>query len=284
MTTNHLFLLAILAPLGCGSGTTAAPPGEADGPDAAVALDAPEAIDEAVTIRVQASTDDFAHADGLSGMTALAAGGGVRSLSLLTGALDSDPLTLFDHGAEAVQVSYDHGADTAVAVLDRDRFQPGHYTVARLVQAYSLYEIEATRHDGEAIAEGHLSSVVVMSDQSLVDGEMRDAGYYHAFFRHSDGEIELIGDDLHIAEYSSTAGARAVVEDGEWAVYFPIDLTIEDMPPAGSELVLLVNMNRSFRWIDSLALGFEQGVYDFTPHFCESVVRFGGNQFDLGWQ
>ncbi len=280
MTTRTTLLFAFLLPVGCGS----APPGDDQGPDAAAIADAPPNIEEAVTFRIAASTEEFAHADGLAGMTALAAGGGVRSLSLLEGGLDPNPLVLFDHRVGSVEVSYDDGADTTVAVLDREAFEPGHYTVARLVQAYSLYEIHATRHDGATSAPGRLSSVVVMSDQSLVEGEIRDAGYYHGFFRHADEEIELVGDDLHIAEYSSTAGAQAVVEDGEWAVYFPIDLTIEEPPAPGAQLVLLVNMNRSYRWIDSLGLGFEPGVYDFTPQSCETVVRFGGNRFDLAWE
>ena len=240
--------------------------------------------DDGVRLRMRATTAAFVHDDGLQGMTVIAARGGVRSLQLLEDSFDPSPVTLIEYGVDSVEVSYDDGADSELGVVDRARFESGHYTLARLVQAYSRYDIDATRHELSSRAHGRLDSVMVMSDASRVDGVMRDAGHYHSVFHHDGDDISTTMENLPIAPYSFTDGAYAVVEEGEWAVYFPIDLTIAQPPVAGTELVITVNMNDSFRWVDSIALGWDAGVYDFSADYFETVVRFGGNRFDLSWE
>jgi len=282
MKSNQLHIIVVgVVIAACGGAPEGNPGLDATGAaDATAPADAPPSAD-GVTLRIRATTSEFPHADGLPGMTALSAAGGVRSLALLTGEHDPDPAILLDTGEEAILVSYDDGGDTELGVVTPETFRLGHYTLARMVQAYSQYEISATRHEGADRESGELTNLMVMSDGTRVDGELRDAGHYHSVFHYDGGEIEDTVDGVEIAPYSFTAGAYALVEDGEWAVYFPIDLLIDEPPAAGSTLAVTVNMDRAFRWVDSLALGWDLGVYDFSDAFYETVVRFGGNQFDV---
>ena len=237
-----------------------------------------------ITVRVRATTEAFPHADGLSGMTPRKAGGGVRSLQLLRMDGDPAPVTLFDLGATSAEVGYSDGDDTKVTVVDPQRFEIGTYTMARMVQSHSRYEVDATFHDASGATRGWLDNLQVLSDGTRVDGALRDAGYYRYVFHFGGQEQETTGDDAFIAPFSFTAGARAVVENGEWAVYFPIDLEITAPPEIGSKLVLVINMNESFRWVDSASPGYVDGEFDFTSDSFEHVERFGGNRFELIWE
>ncbi len=274
MLTGSVAIGALWAIAACG-GAESADPQEAgeSGLDPA----------DGVAIHIQATTADFPHADGLSSMTAHTAGGAIRSLSLLSDRSDPAPLKLFDYGANSAKVSYDDGADTEVAVVAVDTFASGHYKLARLVQAYSLYDIDATHHDSGVSTPGRLESLMVMSDGTLIDGKLHNSGHYDWRFRIAGGDESGTMENVEIADVSFTAGAYALLEDGEWAVYFPIDLTFDDVPSAGTRLNILVNMNESFRWVDTVAAGWEAGVYDFSPTVYETVVRFGGNDFQLDW-
>lgn len=238
---------------------------------------------DGVAIHIQATTAEFPHSDGLSSMTARAAGGAIRSLSLLSDRSDPAPLRLFDYGANSAKVSYDDGAETEAGVVAVDTFAPGQYKLARLVQAYSRYDIDATYHENGVATPGRLESLMVMSDGTLIDGKLHNSGHYDWRFRVSGGEETGAMENVEIADVSFTAGAYALLEDGEWAVYFPIDVTLDDVPAAGSRLNILVNMDHSFRWVDTVAPDWEAGVYDFSSSVYETVVRFGGNDFQMDW-
>lgn len=234
-----------------------------------------------LTVRILATTEPFAHADGLAGQTALHASGGVRSLQLLRDADDPDPVTVFDHGADVVETGYDDGDVTVVARVDVPAGLQGRFTTARLVQGYSRYEVEGTLHDGLGIEPGVVDSVLVMSDDTMLDGARRSAGEYDFRFEGESTSFAYDGSGWPIPPYSSTAGATGVVEGGEWAVYFPIDLEVAEAVTPGAAIDIVVNMDRSFRWTDFPSLGYGPGVFDVTRLSYEPVLRFGGNSFGL---
>jgi len=283
-TFSIALLLMTMAACGPSRGRGAGP-GESDG-DADVDTDADadaDADDRApLTVRIVATTEPFDHDDGLAGQTALHARGGVRSLRLLRDADDPSPVTVFDHGPDVVETGYDDGDETVVAEVEIPEDLHGTFTMARLVQGYSRYTVDATLHDGFSIEPGVVDSVLVMSDDTTIDGARREAGEYDFRFEGASTSFEYDGSGWPVPPYSTTAGATAVVEDGEWAVYFPIDLEVAQGLAPGDEIVIVVNMDRSFRWTDVLTLGYEPGVFDVTRLSYEPVLRFGGNSFDLG--
>lgn len=238
--------------------------------------------DPEVTVRITANTDPFPHADGLAGQTAIAASGGVRSLMLYKDASDLEPLVVFDHGANVVEVGYDDLSETEVAVVPTSTLVGGTYTIARMSQSYSRYQIAATLHplNGAPVA-GELDNLLVMSDGTMVDGQMRDAGYYEFAFLGGGDSFDTTGEDFPIPIYSFTAGASAVHEQGEWAVYFPVNVELPDDPTLDVELRIDVNLDHAFRWTDLLLLGYELDVFDITEISYEPVIRFGGNHFEM---
>jgi len=290
--TRLVTLTLALATTACGSSHGSDRPDAGRPSDASVAdsgLDAgadggPDTGSPRLSVRILGTTAPFGHTDGLSGQTAIHASGGVRSLSLLRAMDDPAPVTLFDHGSAVVETGYDDGDDTVVATVALPEGLSGTFTVARLVQGYSRYEIDAAAHDGLTVEAGTMDNVLVMGDATMLDGTLRDAGYFEFSFTGPTVSFADAGNDWPIPLYSTTAGATAVVEDGQWAVYFPIVLDIPADPAPSSELVITVNMDDAFRWTDLLLLGYERGVFDITRISFEPVLRFGGNSFAAEWR
>lgn len=254
------------------AGSASADAGSA-GPDAGVTVRA--------TVRIRATTQVFPHADNLAGQTPMFTRAGVRSLQLLTDRNDTAPVVLFDHGAQGIEVSYDDGADTVVAELDAATLPPGRYTIARMAQNWGRYKIEAAMHDLAGTHRGELENLIVMSDGSEVGGGLHDGGYYESTFTSAGAVSTTTGDNFVVPVFSTTAGASAVLENGQWAVYFQVDVQIPAAPTQSYDIDCLVNMHESFRWTDTIGIGHALGVFDFGSIYFEPVVRFGGNRFDL---
>jgi hypothetical protein len=87
------------------------------------------------------------------------------------------------------------------------------------------------------------------------------------------------GDDAPLPSESKTDGAEAIVESGDWAVYFPVDVTVVDA--ATGTLEVRVNMHEAFRWKDLPSPDWTDGAYDMAPPLYEPVAQFGGNRFDV---
>jgi hypothetical protein len=234
-----------------------------------------------VQVRIRATTAQFQHADGLSGQTAADARGGIRSLTLLRNGTDPNPLRVFDHGEGQVEVSFNEGGNTHVATLESRHLVAGHFRLARLVQTHSRYTLAATYHDGQRAEPGVLNDLLVMTDHVFVDGAWAQAGTFRFTFSGASGEATSTGMDHPVPPYSTTAGAWATFEDGEWAVYFPIDLVVHPAQWVAKDLVVTVNMDHAFRWQDRSGEGHVVGTFDVTGSAWEPVVRFGGNRFEV---
>jgi hypothetical protein len=256
------WLLGALA-IGCGSSSSTGGTGQTQ---------------PGLTVIVRGSTETFAHDDGLPGQTARGVSAGVRSLTLLDEATSQSFVLLgADPGTSAV-VSYDNGESTVLAVVPPESIVAGHYTKARLVQDWSEFDVDATHHADGTQTSGSLHVVQVTSDGAMLNGVTHAAGHYEHDFIAPNRNEHWTGEDALVPEHSSTAGAEAVVENGEWAVYFPLDVHVT---ASDAQLDIRVNMDHAFRWVDFPAPENQPGVYDISPPLYEEVTQFGGNRFDV---
>lgn len=230
-----------------------------------------------LTVVIRGSTETFAHADGLPGQTARGVTAGVRSFTLMDEATNQSFAVLSAEPANAVVISYDNGSNSVLGVVAPENVVPGHYTKGRMVQDWSKFDVDATLHEDVGATVGTLHVVQVTSNGASLNGEMRDAGYYEHDFIAPNRNEHFTGDDALVPEHSNTAGAEAIIENGEWAVYFPVDVQVTE---ADAELGIRVNMDHAFRWVDFPGPDNQEGVYDFQPPFYEEVTQFGGNRFD----
>jgi hypothetical protein len=118
----------------------------------------------------------------------------------------------------------------------------------------------------------------VTSEGAVVNGESLEQGHYEQTFEAPNVERPYSGTSL-IPDHSTTAEAEAFDENGEWAVYFPLDLVVPE--GATGTLAIRVNLDQAFRWSDLGSQGFSAGAYDIAPPIYEPVEQFGGNRFDV---
>ncbi len=225
---------------------------------------------------LSANHQAFPHQDGLAGQTAQKVTAGVRSLRLIDDA--GNAWTLFDQSPASVGVTYDAGSSTSLCTIAPADVKAGHYVEARMVQDWSRFDVDATLHEAAAPSAGTLSVFQITTDGASVEGKSYPAGHYEHHFQAPNVDRSYSG-ELPVPDQSKTAGAEAVVEQGEWAVYFPLDLTLS--AGARGELRIDVNMDHAFRWTDEPLAGYAVNVYDIAPPLYEPVVQFGGNRFDV---
>lgn len=234
-----------------------------------------------VRIHLRSSTAPFEHDDELSGQTPLAHSSGMRSFQLMVGHDDPSPVTVFDHGTGFVEVDYADGADTVVATVPMSELVAGTYSLGRVVHSHVRYRVEATLHANSVVAPGVFDNLQVMSDGTLLDGVLRDAGYFEYVFEVGPQSYPRSGDDAPVPEYLGGGGFAVVREGGEWAYYFPLELVVEPDVAHDVDVIMDVNMHESFRWQDDDLAGYVDGVLDTTPLASEPVVRFGANSHDV---
>jgi hypothetical protein len=231
-----------------------------------------------VRVILIATTSSFPHDDQLSGQTAQAVTAGVRRLELIDE--EGGSWLLMDESPGNRIVSYDDAARTELARFPAAQVRPGRYVKGRLVQDWSRFDVTATLHELTESTPGTLHVFQVTSDGASYDGKTYDAGTYEHEFVAS-GEATTYQGTLEMPASASTAEAQAFVEDGDWVVYFPIDLHVEK--PSGGAIEVEVNMHDAFRWTDVPSLVNEAGVYDIAPPVYEPVRQFGGNRFTVRW-
>ncbi len=226
-------------------------------------------------IVVSATDEAFPHQDQLASQTPKRIRAGVRALELEDD--QGDRFTLFD-SQTAVQISYDAGASTVLGQLTPEQVRPGHYVKARLVQDWSSFDIDAVLHQDNQALQGVLSILQITSDGVSLNGESYDSGDFVHQYSGAGGEEEFTG-ALPIPDESHTAEATAVVEDGSWVVYFPVDLTIREGQVG--RLDFRANLDHAFRWTDQDQAGYTPNAYDFAPPLYEVVAQFGANRFEV---
>lgn len=256
---------------GTGGGTTSDGGGGSGG----------SAVGPNIEIHLRSSTAPFNHTDGLAGQTPTAHTSGIRSLTLYRMMGDPAPLEVFDLGQDSVEVDYADGADTLVYTAKASEMPEATFTIARVVHTYVKYRVAATMHYMGFVIPGEFDNMQVMSDGTLVDGQLRDAGYYEYTFNGANQSVPVSGNDAPVPEYDGGGGFSVVFENGEWAYYFPVNLPVTPSISEDVRVVLAVNMHESFRWQDQAMPEYMTGVFDVTPTTFEPVLRFGANSFSL---
>jgi hypothetical protein len=232
-----------------------------------------------VRIHMRANTKPFAHTDGLAGQTPIAHASGMRKFQLFKDAADPSPVTVFDYGTGFIEAGYDDGDDTVVATVPIAGLTAGVYTLGRTVHSHVRYQVAATVHALGFDIPGTFDNVQVMSDGTLLDGVLRNHGHYDYRFEAAGQTYPVSGEDAPIPTYLDSGGFGVKFENGEWAYYFPVALTVSPDVPTDVDMVMEVNMFESFRWQDQPGPKNATGVFDVTPPAFEPVMRFGANSY-----
>jgi hypothetical protein len=271
------FLLAACFLCACSSSSFATAPGDDAGSDAAedsAALEGP-----AFTFRVRANTKPFTQTDGLAGQTATKTSQGIRSLKLLKDASDPAPAVVFDHGKDFVEAGYDDGDDTVVGSAKIASIATGHYTLARIGITHSKFTVNATLHVPAGAFPGSFDCTQTLSDDVTLDGKTHEKGWYRYIFTTSGMSYPQEGTGAPLPTTPGTGGFT-LHTDGAQAYYeVPFDVTLDGTQKKDMNVVVIVNMDHSFRWEDQEKPGYTKDVYDTTATEPEPVRRFGANSF-----
>ena len=253
---------------GCGGGFDTEDPAASTNPG-----DEPQ-----VAVVLRATTASFPHDDELASQTARVVQAGVRSLELID--TSGNSWVVFDAAPGNVQVGYDDGSTTELTRLGAGNVRPGRYVRGRMVQDWSRFEVHARLHEVGGWTDGVLRILQVTSEGARVDGATLPFGHFEHTFEGAD-RIDSFEGVWEVPVYTTTAEAEARVEDGLWAVYFPLDLEVP-ADQAGT-IEITVNMDRAFRWADASTGVNTPGIYDIAPPLYEAVQQFGGNRFVGRW-
>jgi hypothetical protein len=234
-----------------------------------------------IAVHLRSSTSPFDHQDGLAGQTPTMHVAGLKSLKLLRTTDDPSPVTVFDLGADPVQVDFADGADTLVYTATAGDLPAATFTRARVVYSWVKYQVAATMHTNGLTLPGTFDNLQVLTDGTMVDGATYDAGHYDYLFTTSGMTFPASGENAPIPEWSSAGGFEVVSENGEWAYYFPVTLPVDPTLDTDVAVVLSVNMHESFRWQDEPTAGYATDVFDTTPTTFEPVKQFGANTFTV---
>ncbi len=231
-------------------------------------------------VHVSATTAPFTFDDDLSGQTPRAYASGLRSYRIYKDASDPNPATVFDYGDDFVLVPYQDGADTVVATVPIAGIPAGHYTRGRVVHTHVHYQVDATVHSLIGSAAGTFDNLQVMSDHVTIDGTEHDSGYYEYQFLVAGMTYPTSGTDAVPPQFSE-GGFQVVFENGEWAFYFDLDVTIDPATTQSVDSEMRLNVDHCFRWQDQDGVGYATGVFDVTPSSIEPVKQFGANAFSV---
>lgn len=237
-----------------------------------------------IAIHFQSTTAPFAHTDGLSGQTPLSDLSGIRSLRLYRSSNDPNPVTVFDFGQSTIEVNYANGADTLVYTAQVKYLPEGTYTLARVVHTYVRYRVTSTMHVNGMNLPGTFDNVQVLSDGTLLNGVVRNHGYFKYVFSTGGQSFPISGTNAPMPQWTTVGGFSVVFENGEWAYQVPINLTVDPNLNTNMTLIFRVNMNECFRWLDQAGPGYAPGVFDTTPTSFEPVKQFGANSFAISFQ
>lgn len=231
------------------------------------------------SFRVRANTKTFTQTDGLSGQTATKTSQGIRSLKLLKDASDPAPAVVFDHGKDFVEAGYDDGDDTLVGSAAIASIKTGHYTLARIGVTHSKFTVDATLHVPAGAFPGSFDCTQTLSDDVTLDGKTHEKGWYRYIFTTGGMSYPQEGTGALLPTTPGTGGFTLHAEAGQAFYEVPFDVTLDGTQKKDMNVVVIVNMDHSFRWEDQSKPGYAKDVYDTTPTEPEPVRRFGANSF-----
>ncbi len=234
-----------------------------------------------VAIKMRGTTAPFAHQDAYAGETPKKQIVAIRSLYLLRTATDPNPVQVFDHGAAAIEAELITGKTTEVGKVVAKTLPAGVFTVAKAGAAYVRYAVDARIHTPLAI-DGQYDNVQALSDGAVIDGVTQKKGHFrYAFVAGGVTYGTLEGEDAPTPVAVTSGGLTMDMSGPETFYVFPVSIAIDPNVKEDHEVMLTLNVDKSFRWQDQAMSGYSPNVFDTTPSTFEPVMAFGANSFDL---
>lgn len=246
-----------------------------------------EVVGPVVRVHVAATTDPWPHADGLSGQTPREGSVGIRSLTLLDSTGRTGDLLVFDHAPAHVVAGLDDGDDTVVAEVAATDFPSATFDRARVAISFLRFTVDATVHVDALDVAGEVAAVQVLADDTELDGDTHDRGWWRWVFSAGAGGRFPVGGDTGSPIETLPAGGplEMAVENGETVVYFDVSVLVDPGVEADVDVALRLNVHESFRWEDlARDPAYAEGVFDARPPGFEPIRRLGANGWMLEFQ
>jgi hypothetical protein len=203
---------------------------------------------------------------------------GFLGLQLLQNTNDPSPLVVANLSAP-VDVGYNDGDDTVIATVPAKNLRAGHFTVAHVPIAYVRFTVAGTFHSTEIAVPGDFSDVIAMANGAMIDGTSRDQGFWETAFS-SDGGTTYgmqTGEHAVIAQPGASSGIALDNANSPSKYVFSTDLDVDPTIDHDVRVVFHVNTYQDFRWQDSNAAGYTNGVFDVSSSGFETVTQLGAN-------
>lgn len=232
------------------------------------------------------STAPFAHKDGFAGETPRKQIVAIKSLYLLRSANDPNPVKVFDHGDDAVEVELVSGKTIEIAKVAAKTLPAGVFTVAKSGASYVKYAVDARMHSGTIYGaiDGYYDNVQALSDGAVIDGKKKKKGdFRYSFVADATGATvgALEGENAPTPVATSGGGITMDMSGPETFYVFPINMAVDPNVATDQLVDFELNVDKSFRWADQSMPGYSTGTYDTTPTQFEPVMAFGANAFEL---
>lgn len=231
-----------------------------------------------ISIHVQGDQRKTSFTDGLAGQTPGEYTMGLGRFELLRSATDSQPVTVFDHGAKPVQVKM--LGKTLAGTARLADLTPGSYTHGRALLSSSSFTVAATVHAGLALP-GQLQVTAALSD-STIDGKPWKQN--QVSFTFSSGSIKHTVPGV-LPPLPSTPVGTTVQQGGKTYLVFPLPapLKVAPGPHPDSDITVVFKVFESFRWQDQTKPGFKKGTFDVDALGLsfEPVLSFGATGYGV---
>ena len=239
-----------------------------------------------VTITMHGSTAPFPHKDGFSGETPRKQIVAVKSLYLYRTPSDMNPVKVFDHGDNAVEVELVSGKIVEIAKVAAKSLPAGVFTMAKSGASYVKYAVDARMHSGTAFGaiDGYYDNTQALSDGAVIDGAKKKKGdFRYSFVANATGATvgTLEGENAPTPVATTGGGITMDMSGPETFYVFPINMAVDPNVATDQVVDFELNVFQSFRWTDQALPAYSAGTFDTTPSQFEPIMAFGANAFNL---
>ncbi|MFH1132243.1 MAG: hypothetical protein V1754_12975 [Pseudomonadota bacterium] len=230
-----------------------------------------------ITIYVEGDTSTKSFSDGLSGQTPKEFTMSLGQFDIMTSASDPNPVTIFDHGSNPVDV--DMLGHTKAGEGQTKDIPAGTYTHGQVLLTKTVFKIDGTVHATLAFP-GEIQVIGALSD-TTINGESWKQGQATYTFSLVPQPIPAT-----LPLLPSTAGGTIIQKNGQTWMVFSFDKPISIPLSKGKnwEGTITYEVFKSFRWQDEQKTGYKDGVFDVTalpaPSY-EPVMNFGATGYRI---
>jgi hypothetical protein len=138
------------------------------------------------------------------------------------------------------------------------------------------YRAAATYHAGAQSAPATLASLQVVSNESMVDGQLRNKGYFSDILKlGTNTMLDDTGDGRALPQ-NTASGSLPLDTSGAQAFYqVPVTITIDPDVKHDVAIVIAINAFASVRWFDQESPVNVRNVLDANSQAHEPVRHFG---------